>query len=257
MKPLTSISTTLRVALGILFFVVFFAAWAYATLGGYVSKTFLADPLTMIDDGWLLLTKHGFHKDIAITIWRVLGGFTLAALVAIPLGILMGAYKPIEAFLEPFVSFARYLPASAFIPLLILWAGVGELQKLLVIFIGSVFQIVLMVAVAVASVRRDLVEAALTLGARDRGILGRVLIPASAPNIAEILRLVLGWAWTYVIVAELIGSSSGIGHMIIDSQALLATGQMIFGIIVIGVIGLISDFLFKWGNRALFPWSLA
>ena len=257
MRPLAPISNAARVALGILFFVLFFAAWGYATLGGYVSKTFLADPITMVREGWLLLARHGFLFDIGVTIWRVLGGFVLAALVAVPVGILMGAYKPIEAFLEPFVSFARYLPASAFIPLLILWAGLGEMQKLLVIFIGSVFQIVLMVAVAVASVRRDLVEAALTLGARDRGILGRVLIPASAPEIAEILRLVLGWAWTYVIVAELIGSSSGIGHMIIDSQALLATGQIIFGIIVIGVIGLISDFLFKWGNRQLFPWSLA
>jgi NitT/TauT family transport system permease protein len=257
MKPLAPISTTTRVALGILFFVLFFAGWGYITLGGHVSKTFLADPFTMVEEGYTLLVRHGFLRDIGVTIWRVLGGFTLAALVAVPIGILMGAYKPIEAFLEPFVSFARYLPASAFIPLLILWAGLGELQKLLVIFIGSVFQIVLMVAVAVASVRRDLVEAALTLGARDQGILARVLIPASAPEIAEILRLVLGWAWTYVIVAELIGSSSGIGHMIIDSQALLATGQIIFGIIVIGVIGLISDFLFKWGNRKLFPWSLA
>jgi NitT/TauT family transport system permease protein len=256
-RPLAPISNAARVALGILFFVLFFAAWGYATLGGYVSKTFLADPITMVREGWLLLAKYGFLYDIGITIWRVLGGFALAALVAVPVGILMGAYKPIEAFLEPFVSFARYLPASAFIPLLILWAGLGELQKLLVIFIGSVFQIVLMVAVAVASVRRDLVEAALTLGARDRGILARVLVPAAAPDIAEILRLVLGWAWTYVIVAELIGSSAGIGHMIIDSQALLATGQIIFGIIVIGVIGLISDFVFKWGNRRLFPWSLA
>jgi NitT/TauT family transport system permease protein len=255
MKPLTPIANSLRVVLGILFFVLFFAGWSYATFGGYVSKIFLADPLTMLDDGWELLTRHGFLKDIGITIWRVGGGFVLAGLVAVPIGILMGAYKPIEAFLEPFVSFARYLPASAFIPLLILWAGIGELQKLLVIFIGSVFQIVLMVAVTVSSVRRDLVEAALTLGARDRGILGRVLIPAAAPDIAEILRLVLGWAWTYVIVAELIGSSSGIGHMIIDSQALLATGQIIFGIIVIGIIGLVSDFLFKSGNRWLFPWS--
>jgi NitT/TauT family transport system permease protein len=257
MKPLAPVSNTTRVVLGILFFILFFAAWSYATLAGYVSRTFLADPLTMVEEGWLLLTKHGFLADIGITIWRVVGGFVLAALVAVPVGILMGAYKPIEAFLEPFVSFARYLPASAFIPLLILWAGIGELQKLLVIFIGSVFQIVLMVAVAVGSVRRDLVEAALTLGAGDRGILGRVLIPASAPGIAEILRLVLGWAWTYVIVAELIGSSSGIGHMITDSQALLATGQIIFGIIVIGVIGLISDFLFKAMNRWFFPWSLA
>ena len=151
MKPLAPISNTARVALGILFFVLFFVAWGYATLGGYVSKTFLADPLTMVEEGWLLLTKHGFLYDIGITIWRVLGGFVLAALVAVPIGILMGAYKPIEAFLEPFVSFARYLPASAFIPLLILWAGLGELQKLLVIFIGSVFQIVLMVAVTVSS----------------------------------------------------------------------------------------------------------
>jgi NitT/TauT family transport system permease protein len=255
MKPLAPISNPARIALGILFFVLFFVAWACATFGGYVSKTFLADPLTMVEEGWLLLSKHGFLGDIAITIWRVVGGFMLAAAAAVPLGILMGAYKPIEAFFEPFVSFSRYLPASAFIPLLILWAGIGELQKLLVIFIGSFFQVVLMVAIAVGSVRRDLVEAALTLGARDRGILLRVLIPASAPEIAEILRLVLGWAWTYVIVAELIGSSAGIGHMIIDSQALLATGQIIFGIIVIGVIGLISDFLFKAANRRLFPWS--
>ena len=257
MKPLAPISSPLRIILGISFFILFLAGWSYATIGGFVSKTFLADPITMLDEGWQLLTKHGFLNDIGVTIWRVIGGFILAALVAVPLGILMGAYNPIEAFLEPFVSFARYLPASAFIPLLILWAGIGELQKLLVIFIGSVFQIILMVAVTVSQVRRDLVEAALTLGARDRGILGRVLIPASAPAIAEILRLVLGWAWTYVIVAELIGSSSGIGHMIIDSQALLATGQIIFGIIVIGVIGLVSDFLFKAANRKLFPWRLA
>ena len=87
--------------------------------------------------------KFGFSRDIGMTIWRVVGGFVLAALVAVPLGVLMGAYKPIEAMLEPFVSFARYLPASAFIPLLILWAGIGELQKLLVIFIGSVINNIL------------------------------------------------------------------------------------------------------------------
>src|SRR5512144_212204 len=224
MKPLAPISNTARVGLGILFFVLFVAAWSYATLGGFVSKTFLADPLTMVEEGYDLLAKHGFLRDIGITIWRVLGGFTLAALVAVPLGIMMGAYKPIEAFLEPFVSFARYLPASAFVPLLILWAGIGELQKLLVIFIGSVFQIILMVAVTVAATRRDLVEAAVTLGAKPGGVVRRVLIPSAAPGIAEILRLVLGWAWTYVIVAELIGSSSGIGHMIIESQTLLNTG---------------------------------
>jgi NitT/TauT family transport system permease protein len=188
-------------------------------------------------------------------VFRVVGGFVLAALVAVPLGIAMGAFKPVEAFFEPFVSFARYLPASAFIPLLILWAGIGEAQKLLVIFVGSVFQVVLMVAVIVGSTRRDLVEAAYTLGADSTGIVRRVMLPGAAPQIAETLRLVLGWAWTYVIVAELVGAESGIGHMIMDSQRLLDTGQMIFGIFCIGVIGLVSDLLFKWANHRLYPWA--
>ena len=255
MRPLDPVTSKQRAAYGFAFFVLFVALWAWATFGGYVSKTFLANPLTMLQEGFELLTKHGFLFDIGMTIWRVVGGFVLATIIAVPLGVLMGAYKPIEAFLEPFVSFARYLPASAFIPLLILWAGIGELQKLLVIFIGSVFQIILMIAVNVGSTRRDLVEAAYTLGAGDSGIIRRVLLPSSAPEIAEILRLVLGWAWTYVIVAELIGSSSGIGHMITDSQALMATDHIIAGIVVIGLVGLASDLLFKKANQRLFAWS--
>ena len=255
LAPLEPVSDTAKWLLGIAFFIAFFGAWAYATLGGFVSPTFLASPITMAQEGWLLFTEYNFIHDIGMTVWRVFGGFVLAALVAVPLGIAMGAHKGVEAFFEPFVSFCRYLPASAFIPLLILWAGLGELQKLLVIFIGSVFQIILMVAVTVGAARKDLVEAAYTLGANPTGIVRRVLIPGAAPDIAETLRLVLGWAWTYVIVAELIGSSSGIGHMITDSQALLNTGQIIFGIIVIGLIGLVSDFAFKAFNRRLFAWS--
>lgn len=255
LAPLEPVGARARWLLGLGFFVLFVAAWAFFTLGGFVSPTFLASPATMLKEGVLLFTEYDFLHDIGMTVWRVFGGFVLAAIVAVPLGIAMGTWKSVEAFFEPFVSFCRYLPASAFIPLLILWAGIGEAQKLLVIFIGSVFQVTLMVAVTVGGARRDLVEAAYTLGASSRGIVARVLIPGAAPGIAETLRLVLGWAWTYVIVAELIGSSSGIGHMITDSQALLNTGQIIFGIIVIGIIGLISDFAFKALNRRLFAWS--
>ncbi|BCB20947.1 ABC transporter permease [Bosea sp. ANAM02] len=251
------VSASARIGYGLAFFALFVALWSVATFGGYVQRLFLADPLTMVGEGYSLMVRYGFGFDIMMTIWRVVGGFILAVIVALPLGILMGAYKPIEAFLEPFVSFARYLPASAFIPLLILWAGIGETQKLLVIFIGSVFQLILMIAVSVGSIRRDLVDAAYTLGATDSSVVRRVMLPNAAPEIAEIFRLVLGWAWTYVIVAELIGSSSGIGHMITDSQALLNTGQIIFGIIVIGLIGLVSDFLFKAVNQRLFPWARA
>ena len=255
MKPLTPVLPGTRIVLGVAFFVLFVAAWSVATFGGFVSKTFLADPLQMLSSGYTLLVHQGFLLDISMTVWRVVGGFVIAAAIALPLGVMMGAYKPVEAFFEPFISFARYLPASAFIPLLILWAGIGEAQKLAVIFIGSFFNLVLMIAVVVGNTRRDLVEAAYTLGVGDRSLIRRVLIPGAAPEIAEILRMVLGWAWTYVIVAELIGAASGIGHMITDSQSLLATDQIIFGIIVIGLIGLGSDLLFKWANRRFFPWA--
>ena len=256
-EPLKPVSRPARIVLGVSFFVLFFAVWGAVTFGGLVPTMFLKSPADTFVTGYELFTEFDFVKDIGVTVWRVMGGFIIATLIGVPIGILMGAYKPIEAFLEPFVSFARYIPASAFIPLLILWAGVGETQKLMLIFLGSIFQIVLMVALIVGATRRDLVEAAYTLGATHTGVLKRVILPAAAPQIAETLRLVLGWAWTYVIVAELVGASSGIGHMIMDSQRLLDTGQMIFGMLMIGLIGLISDFLFRQINQKLFPWSLA
>jgi len=255
LKPLVPVTLERRIVLGVVFFVGFVGLWFLLTWSGAVPRVFLASPLQTLLSGWDLFATQKFGFDVGMTIWRVVGGFLMAAVIAVPLGIAMGAYKPIEAFFEPFVSFARYLPASAFIPLLILWAGIGEMQKLLVIFIGSVFQIILMVALIVGSTRRDLIEAAYTLGADGRGIVRRVMLPGAAPQIAETLRLVLGWAWTYVIVAELVGAESGIGHMIMDSQRLLDTGQMIFGIFCIGVIGLVSDFAFKWANQRLYPWA--
>lgn len=254
-NPLSNtVSPRAHAALVAAFFVLFFGAWAWATLGGYVRPLFLADPISTFRAGVVLFTEHDFLSDVGITLFRVVGGFVIATLVGVPLGIAMGASRRVDAFLGPFVSFARYLPASAFIPLLILWAGVGEAQKLAVIFIGSVFQIVLMVAVIIGETRRDLMEAAVTLGAGRRGVIMRVMLPNAAPAIAETLRLVLGWAWTYVIVAELVGAESGIGHMIMDSQRFLDTGQMIFGIFIIGVIGMVSDLAFRWLNRRLFPW---
>ena len=158
------------------------------------AAAFPGSPWQTLLSGWRPVRDAEFAYDVGMTIWRVVGGFLMAAVIAVPLGIAMGAYKPIEAFFEPFVSFARYLPASAFIPLLILWVGIGEAQKLTVIFIGCFFQLTLMVAMIVGGTRRDLVEAAYTLGCTDRGVVRRVLLPGAAPEIAEALRQVLGWA---------------------------------------------------------------
>ena len=146
-EPLKPVSNRAKIVLGAAFFVLFFAPGQLVTFGGVIDGDVPQDPVARSPPGYNLFVEFGFIRDVGITVFRVVGGFVLAAIVAVPLGIAMGAFKPIEAFFEPFVSFARYLPASAFIPLLILWAGVGETQKLAVIFIGSVFQIILMVAV--------------------------------------------------------------------------------------------------------------
>lgn len=255
MKLLVPVSREKRTLLGVAFFVGFVGLWALITWSGAVPKHFLASPWQTLLSGYDLFATQGFSFDVGMTIWRVVGGFLFAAVIAVPLGIAMGTYKPIEAFFEPFVSFARYLPASAFIPLLILWVGIGEAQKLTVIFIGCFFQLTLMITMIVSATRRDLIEAAYTLGCKDTGAIRRVVLPGAAPEIAEALRQVLGLGWTYIIVAELIGASSGIGHMITDSQALMATDHIIAGIVVIGLVGLVSDLMFKWVNQRLFAWS--
>lgn len=256
MKLLVPVSREKRTLLGVAFFVGFVGLWALITWSGAVPKHFLASPWQTLLSGWDLFATQGFSFDVGMTIWRVVGGFLFAAVIAVPLGIAMGTYKPIEAFFEPFVSFARYLPASAFIPLLILWVGIGEAQKLTVIFIGCFFQLTLMITMIVSATRRDLIEAAYTLGCKDTAAIRRVVLPGAAPEIAEALRQVLGLGWTYIIVAELIGASSGIGHMITDSQALMATDHIIAGIVVIGLVGLLSDVMFKKVNQHLFAWSL-
>jgi len=234
-RPLVPVSTGAKIVLGVAFFVLFFAAWAAATLGGYVNRTFLADPLTMVRAGWLLLTVHGFYEDIGVTIWRVFGGFALAAAAGVPLGIVMGPTS--DRGVLRALHLVRALPArlglhSAADPVGRHRRGReagGDLHRLLL--------------PAGADGRRDRRQHA----ARSRGgrlHAGRARLRHRAARAASQQRArhrrdaAAGarWAWTYVIVAELIGASSGIGHMITDSQALLDTGQIIFGIVVIGII---------------------
>ncbi|HSS85818.1 MAG TPA: ABC transporter permease, partial [Reyranella sp.] len=201
MKPLVPVTLERRIVLGVAFFVGFVALWFLLTWSGAVPHVFLASPLQTLLSGWNLFATQKFGFDVGMTIWRVVGGFLMAAVIAVPLGIAMGAYKPIEAFFEPFVSFARYLPASAFIPLLILWVGIGEAQKLTVIFIGCFFQLTLMVTMIVSGTRRDLVEAAYTLGCTDIGVVRRVLLPGAAPEIAD-------WSAPASKIAEELGLSA-------------------------------------------------
>jgi len=254
-KPRTSIKRRSYILLGTVGFLLIFLIWSALTYSGLIEPLFLPTPTAIVQAAVTLFTQMDFVSDIWITVFRVMAGFILATVIAIPLGVLVGTFKPVEAMVEPLMAFVRYMPASAFIPLFILWIGVNEPQKIAIIFWGSFFQLVLMVAVATKNVQQDLLDVSYTLGTSKSAVLWRVILPSSMPAILDSLRLILGWAWTYVIVAELVGASSGIGYTILQSSRMLRTANILVGILTIGMLGLMFDYCFKWLHQVLFPWT--
>ena len=254
LSPREPIPKSLYLILALSSFGFFLILWSILTYGGFVDSLFLPSPGRVFQAGVDLFVELNFATDILNSVYRVMLGFIVAALIGVPLGLVMGTFKAAEAFTEPVVGFIRYMPASAFIPLFILWLGIGDIEKIAIIFVGSFFQLVLMVAVVAKNVHKDMLETAYTLGAKRFQVIWKVLLPASLPGILDTLRIIVGWAWTYIIVAELVASASGIGYMIISSQRMLRTGNIIFGILTIGMLGLITDYFFKWFYNRLFPW---
>ena len=185
----------------------------------------------------------------------IFSGFILASIFAVPIGILMGSFKIVEAAIEPLTNFVRYLPVSALIPLLILWVGIGIEQKISVIFLGTFFQQVILIADVSAGVSRDLIDCSYTLGAKRRHVVTRVLIPATLPGVMDTLRVTMGWAWTYLVVAELVAANSGLGYMILNSMRGLYTDMIFLGILVIGLLGLLTDQVMKALRAWLLPWA--
>jgi len=254
LSPREPIPKSLYFILTLSSFAFFLIIWSILTYGGFVDPLFLPSPGRVFQAGADLFLDLDFTTDILNSVYRVMIGFIIAAVIGVPIGLIMGTYKIAEALTEPVVGFIRYMPASAFIPLFILWLGIGDIEKVAIIFVGSFFQLVLMVAVVAKNVHKDMLETAYTLGAKRFQVIRKVLLPASLPGIVDTLRIIVGWAWTYIIVAELVASASGIGYMIISSQRMLRTGNIIFGILTIGMLGLITDYFFKWFYNKLFPW---
>lgn len=231
------------------------ALWCLLTYGGLVGPLFLPSP-GAVTLRLLELAQSGLlWQDTAISFYRVTVGFLISTAIAVPVGILMGTYRLAEAAVEPPVSLFRYMPAIAFIPLTILWVGIGDGQKFLIIFLGTFFQQVLLIMDNVKRVPRDYLNVGYTLGFNEGQILTRIVLPASAPAIFDSVRLTLGWAWTYLVVAELVAASSGLGYRIMEAQRYFRTDTIIVGILVIGVLGFIMDFAFKLAYRRFFMWA--
>jgi len=248
------LSKPLSTALAVSFFVLVFGIWAMVSSLGWVSDFFLPHPAQVLKTAWFMYVEGAFLDDIAASVYRVLVGFVLAAAIAVPLGLLMGSMQFFRSLIEPCLAFTRYMPATAFIPLLVIWLGIDDTQKFAVIFVGTFFTLTLMVMVSTLAVPIALIEAAVMLGAKPGQLIAKVILPAAKPAIFNDLRIVLGWAWTYIVVAEIVAASSGIGHAILAASRFMDTATIFVGILSIGVIGLISDLLFNVASRYLFPY---
>lgn len=231
-----------------------FVGWAALSASGWVDPIFLPGPLEVFQRLYSWLLDDDLLGDAVISMYRVSAGFALSAAFALPLGLLIGAFRPVEALLEPLTDFVRYMPAVAFIPLVMLWFGIGEGAKISIIFIGTFFQMVLMVAENVRLVPKAQIEAAQTMGADRYEMIRLVLLQSAKPAILDTLRITMGWAWTYLVVAELVASNSGLGYSILKAQRFLKTDTIFGGIILIGLIGLLMDQAFRWLHRRSFPW---
>jgi NitT/TauT family transport system permease protein len=228
--------------------------WAAVAASGWVDPVFLPGPLHVGARLVTWLMDDNLLGDASISIYRVVAGFALSAVLALPIGLLIGAFRPVEAMLEPLTDFIRYMPAVAFIPLVMLWFGIEESAKISIIFIGTFFQMVLMVAENVRGVPRAQIEAAQTMGATRGEIIRLVLLQSAKPAILDTLRITMGWAWTYLVVAELVAANSGLGYAILKAQRFLKTDTIFGGILLIGLIGLVIDQAFRWLHRKSFPW---
>ncbi len=197
------------------------------------------------------------HESLWQSIQVIFWGFFLSSLVGVPLGILAGTYDLVSRLSEPFIEFFRYLPAPAFGALAVAILGIHEAPKIAIIFIGTFFQQVLVISNTTRKLDPSLLEAAMTLGAKRLSLLFRVVIPGIVTDLYKDMRILLGWAWTYLIVAELIGTSSGITWFITQQARYKNFENVYAAIIMIGIIGLSTDLLLAWLGRRLFPWQRA
>ncbi len=244
--------------LGVVGAVIFFAAWE---VGHYVTpesgQRFLPAVEQVVGRLIFLFTEKGFAKDVAVSCMRIFGSFFIASLIAVPLGIAMGCFGNLKALVNPTVSGWRYLPAASFIPLLLVWFGPSDTAKVALLILGVVFFLVAMVLDNTEAVQREFIEAALTMGASRTRIVFEVVVPAVFPAIIDSMRTMIAVGWTYLVIAEIVGADDGIGAVMMRAGRFLHVDIIMAGIMMIGILGVLTDILFRVASRFLFPWNVA
>ena len=244
--------------LGLLGLVSLFALWQ---LGHWATPELQRKFLPGVDEVvgkiiYLLINKD-FISDIGVSLYRIYLSFFVACLVAVPLGLIMGCFVKVRALVNPTVGGLRYLPAASFVPLLLVYLGPTDTAKMALLFLGCVFFLIALILDNVLAVPKEFVESAQTMGADRKHIILRVALPAAAPQILDSMRNMIAVSWTYLVIAEIVAATDGIGAVMMRGAKFLHIDIIMAGILTIGVLGVLTDILFRNASRFLFPYVYA
>jgi NitT/TauT family transport system permease protein len=229
--------------------------WTLVYLSGKVNDIFLPSPWQSARAGYDMFASGNLLNDTRASSQRVFLGFGIGLLFAVPIGLGMGTFRSVRALFEPMIGMVRYAPATAFIPLLLIWLGIGEGPKIALVVIGTVFFNTVMIANVVWQVPSELIKASQTLGAGSFGVFRRVIFPYAIPGMIDTFRVNLAAAWNLIVVAEVLAADEGLGFRIVRAGKFLNVDQIFVAIVVIGVIGVATDIGLRVLRDRLAPWS--
>lgn len=252
--PSSSSAPKLRGLPALILLLVLLGLWQLASSTGLAPRTFLPPPTTVLAAAGQLVATGGYSADLQASMFRVLVAFLLSAGLAIPIAFGAGTSRRFSDAVMPLVGFFRYTPVAAFVPLCILWVGIGEAEKIAIIFIGTFFQLVVMLTDSVRAVDPEYYRVARTLGGSRMQVIRDVTLPASASSTYDALRVGLGWAWSYVVLAELVAATAGVGYRLVEAQRYMRTQEVFAGILLVGCVGLLLDLAIGYIKPLFFPW---
>jgi len=248
---------TMWLSIGSILFLLF--VWWLATTLGWIKPLFLPSPGAIVSKFFTIVrtgyTDTSFLEHVTISTARVFGAFLLACVVGVPLGLAMGMSPLIRGVLDPPIEFYRPIPPLAYLPLMIIWFGIGETSKVLLIFLSVFAPVALGTRSGVKSAAIEQIHAAYSFGASRWQVLRHVILPAALPEILTAMRIGIGFGWTTLVAAEMVAATSGLGYLVLSASQFLQTSTVIMGIIVIAIIAYAFDLLMRFIERKIVPWK--
>ncbi len=239
--------------------IVLLALWALVTNMGWVKPLFLPTPQAVFQQFVEYVTGTANDKPLwqhfVASMFRVFSAFALACVTAIPIGIAMGMSRVMRGIFDPPLEFYRPLPPLAYLPLIIIWFGIDELPKVLLIFLSCFAPLALAARSGMRSASQEQINAAYSMGASYWQVIRHVILPSALPDILIGMRIAIGFGWTTLVAAEMVAANVGLGQMVLNASNFLRTDIVIMGIIVIGVVAYMFDLLMRWIERTVVPWK--